>query len=122
MSPPSRLTLLLQDSGPWIVAISRHMLALALRSVSQTALHVDLNSNAVRLVGAQAPPLPPSTPARQRACKKLDAVVGKSDPHYAVPNELAEAFPSGRFRPMCEVSPCCSSACTHELRACPGRD
>ncbi|BGP12761.1 hypothetical protein JCM10213v2_000678 [Rhodosporidiobolus nylandii] len=94
------LRIYLEDPGPWLVGIPSASRSLALADLAAEVVVVDLDGNVVNCA-KPAPAALTTGAARDKARRRLETAVGRNgSPYFAVPVELAEAFPGGRFRPL----------------------
>ena len=82
------------------------------RSVSQAPAHQDLPlltqilQRDINYLNCASPP-PGSVSTKQQRDKYRQKLLAAFEPHYhpdhCVPSEFKEAFPAGRFRPVCKI-------------------
>ncbi|KAH9944370.1 DENN domain-containing protein [Epithele typhae] len=91
----------IEDPGPWIIGLateSRH----AVRPPPEVCV-VDLDINYLNC----ASPPPGAISTKQQRDRYRQKLLAAFEPHYhpdhCVPSEFKEAFPAGRFRPVCKI-------------------
>ncbi|KIJ26929.1 hypothetical protein M422DRAFT_191607 [Sphaerobolus stellatus SS14] len=91
----------LEDPGPWIIGLgteARHVV----RPSSEVCI-CDLDINHVACLS----PSPGAVSNNQKREKYRKILLNAFDayfhPDYAIPSEFKEAFPAGRFRPLCKI-------------------
>ncbi|KZT61490.1 hypothetical protein CALCODRAFT_491314 [Calocera cornea HHB12733] len=91
----------LEDPGPWLIGL--HTDCRFVARPSKEVCICDLDINSVHC------PFPPqgsvSTKQQRDKFRKtlVNAFEGYFHPDYSVPSEFKEAFPAGRFRPLCSI-------------------
>jgi len=91
----------LEDPGPWIVGLgteARHVVR-----PSPEVCVCDLDINHVSC----AAPSPGAVSSKQQRDRYRKVLLSAFDayfhPDYSIPSEFKEAFPAGRFRPLCKI-------------------
>ncbi|KAI0073132.1 hypothetical protein K474DRAFT_1692777 [Panus rudis PR-1116 ss-1] len=91
----------IDDPGPWIMGLATEM-RYAVRPPPEVCV-VDLDIN---YLSCPAPP-PGIVSTKQQRDKYRQRLLAAFEPHYhpdhCVPSEFKEAFPAGRFRPVCKI-------------------
>ncbi|KZT30581.1 hypothetical protein NEOLEDRAFT_1053137 [Neolentinus lepideus HHB14362 ss-1] len=91
----------IDDPGPWIIGLSTEARYSIRPSTEVCICDLDINY----LSCASPPPGVVST--KQQRDKYRQKLLAAFDPHYipdhCVPSEFKEAFPAGRFRPVCKI-------------------
>ncbi|PSS37752.1 hypothetical protein PHLCEN_2v445 [Hermanssonia centrifuga] len=91
----------IDDPGPWIMGLATEA-RYSIRAPPEVCI-VDLDIN---YLNCGAPP-PGAVSAKQQRDKYRQKLLSAFEPHYhpdhAVPSEFKEAFPAGRFRPVCKI-------------------
>ncbi|KAI6047633.1 DENN domain-containing protein [Pisolithus marmoratus] len=91
----------IDDPGPWILGLATEA-RYAVRPAPEVCV-VDLDIN---YLSCPSPP-PGVVSAKQQRDKYRQRLLSAFEPHYhpdhCVPSEFKEAFPAGRFRPVCKV-------------------
>ncbi|KAI0033185.1 AEX-3 domain-containing protein, partial [Vararia minispora EC-137] len=89
------------DPGPWIIGLATEA-RYAVRPPPEVCI-VDIDINYLSCA-APAPGAVSTKTARDRArARLLQAFEPHYHPDHAVPSEFKEAFPAGRFRPVCKI-------------------
>ena len=90
----------LEDPGSWLIAINTE-----LRSIAKPAKEVCVVDLDINFVNCPSPPAkaPSTRAARDKKRRKIIAALGFSSGDYTPPREFVDAFPAGRFRPLCQV-------------------
>ncbi|KAI0094887.1 AEX-3 domain-containing protein [Irpex rosettiformis] len=91
----------IDDPGPWIMGLATEA-RYSVRVPPEVCL-VDLDIN---YLNCSAPP-PGSVSSKTQRDKYRQRILTAFEPHYhpdhCVPSEFKEAFPAGRFRPVCKI-------------------
>ncbi|QRV76710.1 DENN (AEX-3) domain protein [Ceratobasidium sp. AG-Ba] len=91
----------LEDPGPWLMGLSTEARYIARTSAEVCVVDLDIN-----YVNCASPPSGVVSTKQQRD-KLRKILLGAFDQFYhpdnAVPPEFKEAFPAGRFRPLCKI-------------------
>ncbi|KAL4243513.1 DENN domain-containing protein [Abortiporus biennis] len=91
----------IDDPGPWIMGMATEM-RYAVRPPPEICI-VDLDIN---YLNCSSPP-PGIVSTKQQRDKYRQRLLTAFEPHYhpdhCVPSEFKEAFPAGRFRPVCKI-------------------
>ncbi|KAI0825117.1 AEX-3 domain-containing protein [Trametes gibbosa] len=91
----------IEDPGPWIIGLATEA-RYAMRPPSEVCV-VDLDIN---YLNCAAPP-PGTVSVKQQRDRFRQKLLSAFEPHYhpdhCVPSEFKEAFPAGRFRPVCKI-------------------
>lgn len=91
----------IDDPGPWIMGLATEA-RYAVRPPPEVCV-VDLDIN---YLSCASPP-PGSISTKQQRDKYRQKLLAAFEPHYhpdhCVPSEFKEAFPAGRFRPVCKI-------------------
>ncbi|EIN13751.1 hypothetical protein PUNSTDRAFT_59127, partial [Punctularia strigosozonata HHB-11173 SS5] len=91
----------IEDPGPWIIGLSTEA-RYSVRASPEVCI-VDLDINYLNC----ASPPPGCISVKQERDKYRQRLLAAFEPHYhpdhCVPNEFKEAFPAGRFRPVCKI-------------------
>ncbi|QRW19380.1 DENN (AEX-3) domain protein [Rhizoctonia solani] len=91
----------LEDPGPWLMGLSTEA-----RYVSRTAPEVCIVDLDINYVNCASPP-PGAVSTKQNRDKLRKILLGAFDQFYhpdnTIPPEFKEAFPAGRFRPLCKI-------------------
>ncbi|EJU01827.1 hypothetical protein DACRYDRAFT_66769 [Dacryopinax primogenitus] len=91
----------LEDPGPWLIGLHTDCRFVARPSKEVCICDLDINS-----VHCPSPPAGSVSTKQQRDKFRrtlINAFEGYFHPDYAVPSEFKEAFPAGRFRPLCSI-------------------
>ncbi|KAG8911298.1 hypothetical protein FRC01_005792, partial [Tulasnella sp. 417] len=92
----------LEDPGPWIIAMSTESRYCVRPSPEVCVCDLDIN-----YVNCPSPP-PGAISVKLQREKFRKILVGAFDqyfhPDHGVPSEFKEAFPAGRFRPLCKIT------------------
>ncbi|KAG8691546.1 hypothetical protein FRC11_001536 [Ceratobasidium sp. 423] len=91
----------LEDPGPWLMGLSTEA-----RYIARTAPEVCVVDLDINYVNCASPP-PGAVSTKQQRDKLRKILVGAFDQFYhpdnTIPPEFKEAFPAGRFRPLCKI-------------------
>ncbi|KAH8100713.1 DENN domain-containing protein [Cristinia sonorae] len=91
----------IDDPGPWIMGLATEA-RYAVRPPPEVCI-VDLDIN---YLNCSSPP-PGIVSSKQQRDKYRQRLIAAFEPHYhpdhCVPSEFKEAFPAGRFRPVCKI-------------------
>ncbi|KAF9229287.1 hypothetical protein BS17DRAFT_771267 [Gyrodon lividus] len=91
----------IDDPGPWILGLATEA-RYSVRPAPEVCV-IDLDIN---YLSCPCPP-PGTVSTKQQREKYRQRLLSAFEPHYhpdhSVPSELKEAFPAGRFRPVCKV-------------------
>ncbi|KAH9849744.1 AEX-3 domain-containing protein [Lenzites betulinus] len=91
----------IEDPGPWIIGLATEA-RYAMRPPPEVCV-VDLDIN---YLNCAAPP-PGTVSVKQQRERFRQKLLAAFEPHYhpdhSVPSEFKEAFPAGRFRPVCKI-------------------
>ncbi|KAL6309956.1 AEX-3 domain-containing protein [Sparassis latifolia] len=91
----------IDDPGPWIMGLATEV-RYCVRAPAEVCV-VDLDIN---YLNCPAPP-PGVVSTKQQRDKYRQRLLAAFEPHYhpdhGVPSEFKEAFPAGRFRPVCKI-------------------
>ncbi|KEP55118.1 DENN (AEX-3) domain protein [Rhizoctonia solani 123E] len=91
----------IEDPGPWLMGLSTEA-----RYISRTAPEVCIVDLDINYVNCASPP-PGAVSTKQQRDKLRKILLGAFDQFYhpdnAIPPEFKEAFPAGRFRPLCKI-------------------
>ncbi|KZO98294.1 hypothetical protein CALVIDRAFT_478877 [Calocera viscosa TUFC12733] len=91
----------LEDPGPWLIGLHTDCRFVARPSKEVCICDLDINS-----VHCPSPPQGSVSTKQQRDKFRktlVNAFEGYFHPDYSVPSEFKEAFPAGRFRPLCSI-------------------
>ncbi|KAJ1311501.1 hypothetical protein OPQ81_009988 [Rhizoctonia solani] len=91
----------LEDPGPWLMGLSTEA-----RYIARTAPEVCIVDLDINYVNCASPP-PGAVSTKQQRDKLRKILMGAFDQFYhpdnTIPPEFKEAFPAGRFRPLCKI-------------------
>ncbi|CAE6471266.1 unnamed protein product, partial [Rhizoctonia solani] len=91
----------LEDPGPWLMGLSTEA-----RYIARTAPEVCIVDLDINYVNCASPP-PGAVSSKQQRDKLRKILMGAFDQFYhpdnTIPPEFKEAFPAGRFRPLCKI-------------------
>ncbi|KDN50242.1 hypothetical protein RSAG8_01578, partial [Rhizoctonia solani AG-8 WAC10335] len=91
----------LEDPGPWLMGLSTEA-----RYIARTAPEVCVVDLDINYVNCASPP-PGAVSTKQQRDKLRKILLGAFDQFYhpdnTIPPEFKEAFPAGRFRPLCKI-------------------
>ncbi|KAH7345056.1 AEX-3 domain-containing protein [Rhizoctonia solani] len=91
----------LEDPGPWLMGLSTEA-----RYIARTAPEVCIVDLDINYVNCASPP-PGAVSTKQQRDKLRKILLGAFDQYYhpdnTIPPEFKEAFPAGRFRPLCKI-------------------
>ncbi|KAG8906211.1 hypothetical protein FRB99_007356 [Tulasnella sp. 403] len=107
----------LEDPGPWIIAMSTEARYCIRPSPEVCICDLDIN-----YVNCPSPP-PGAISVKQQRDKFRKMLLSAFDqyfhPDHGVPSEFKEAFPAGRFRPLCKITSKRGSSVVAESIKCP---
>ncbi|KAI0321341.1 AEX-3 domain-containing protein [Amylostereum chailletii] len=90
-----------EDPGPWIIGLSTEARYSARPSSEVCVCDLDIN-----YLNCASPP-PGAVSVKQQRERYRQRLLQAFEPHYhpdhSVPSEFKEAFPAGRFRPVCKI-------------------